>query len=440
MAHKNLTIQLVWASVAATAFGIGFMVGGSDQNEPVSSAQSEPLVDITNRVDSREAIAEGRGLSVAETEEAVAELMLEDQPSQRPGLSLEDIETLSRQTVMDPSPLRRSLAMSKLLDQIDPSNALIIQQQLEEMGAGGDEMRLFQYAWGEIDGAAATQYALSIENEDQRENFLHHTVSGWASSDPGSAIAFARTQDSGDRDDHAMRGLIEGLSDYNIDYATNFIYQLANEGDERTARFLSAVSNEALRSGGVVGATRWGDALQDGAAKASVLDQIANRYVREDPEAAARWVSQYANQEYAARVIEEVGDEWAERDPVNAVAWLETIPEGPGKEQAMRSALNEWTERDPMAASQYLLEMPESTTRDHAVNGFALRLSGEDPEAAVIWAETIGDDTLRSQAITRAGQQWFRRDSEAASEWLANAGLSDEIQQAVQNPPRRRDR
>lgn len=440
MTHKNLTTQIVWASVAAAAFGIGFMLGGSDQNEPVSSVQSDPLIDFGNRVDSREAIAAGSDSTVAETEEVVTELVLEDQRSIRSGLSRGDIETLSRQTVMDPSPLKRSLAMSKLLDQVNPSNALVIQQQLEELGAGGDDMRLFQYAWGEVDGAAATQYALGIENKNQRENFLHHSVSGWASSDPDSAIAFARTQDSGGRNDHAMRGLIEGLSDYNIDYATNFIYQLANEGDGRTARFLSSVSNEALRSGGVVGATRWGDALQDGAAKASVLDQIANRYVREDPEAAARWVSQYANQEYAARVIEEVGDEWAERDPVNAVAWLETIPEGPGKEQAMRSALNEWTERDPMAASEYLIEMPESTTRDHAVNGFALRLSGEDPEAAVLWAETIGDDGLRSQALTRAGQQWFRRDSQAASEWLASAGLSDEIQQAVQNPPRRRDR
>lgn len=439
MTHKILTTQIVWASVSAAAFGIGFMFGGGDQAAPVSSAH-DPLIDIANRIDSREAIGRGSGSIAPETEETVSELILENQPRRRSELSSEEIEALSRQSVKDPSPLGRSLAMSKLLDQVTSSNALVIQQQLEQMGAEGDGMRLFQYAWGEVDGAAATEHALAIENKDQREKFLRYSISGWATADPDSAIGFARTQDSGDHDDNAMRGLIEGLSDYNINYATNFIYQLANEGDERTARFLSSVSYEALRNGGFVGATRWGDALPNGGPKASVLDQIANRYVREDPEAAARWASKYANQEYAARVIEEVGDEWAERDPVNAVAWLETIPEGPGKEQAMRSALNEWTQRDPMAASQYLIEMPESKTRDHAVNGFALRLSGEDPEAAVIWAETIGDDGLRSQAITRAGQQWFRRDSKAASEWLANAGLSDEIQKAVQNPPRRRDR
>ncbi|MGB0744108.1 MAG: hypothetical protein ACPGSB_06240 [Opitutales bacterium] len=417
---------------------MGYIVGGKNLSISNYSAETESLSKPAT------AIADQRPNLEKQYEQEVEDLVLasdliqQAEPVIESGLTLEEIETLSRESIRDPNPLKRSLALSRLLSQLTPSNAIAIQNQLRKMGAGSNEIRLFQYAWGAVDGLAATEYASTIENKGQRGNFIRNVVSGWATADPDAAIAFARLQDSGHRDDNAMRGLVEGLSDYNIDYATNFVYQLVKEGDERATRYLRSVSYEAIRSKGVVGATLWGDALPTGEAKASVLDRIANRYVDEDPVAAAKWAEKYADQDFAVRVIEEVGDEWAERDPESAIAWIETISEGPGKKEAMRSALNEWAQRDAVAASEYLVEMPDSATRDYAVNGFALRLSREDPESAVIWAETIADDGLRQQAITQAGRAWFRINSEAATQWLADSELPDEIKQQVQGTPAQR--
>jgi len=82
--------------------------------------------------------------------------------------------------------------------------------------------------------------------------------------------------------------------------------------------------------------------------------------------------------------------------------------------------------------------MEPSAKRDSAISGFANGYAYQDPETSIAWANDISDPNLRVSTLTRAGQAYFRRDPEAAKTWLASSGLSAEVQQAIQNPPRRR--
>ena len=383
-------------------------------------------------------------------------------------LSSEMIEALTAEAINEPSPLKRSLAFSKLLDSLTPENALIVMEAMKEHDATNDQWELFRYAWGAMDPAEAMRQAAALDRGEQKA--IKETLTGWASANPADARDWVESLDDEDARSRYLAELVSGMADNNIEMATDYVLELAEDGVSRAHRYIDAVVREQLRSGDITATVAWTEALPNEELKLRAMERIADRYVSEDPEAAADWASAYAADESAARLIEEVGEEWAERDPEAALTWLSSLPEGEGrrdgvqeaigewanndpaaavdwlsnlaqgsmKEDAMQEAIGEWAERDPTAAGEYLLGMPNSPTKDSAMSGYARNVVREDPEAAIAWANTIAGEELRLQTVTLTAQEWFRRDRDAALIWLESSGLPDEIQLEVISPTRRR--
>ena len=348
-----------------------------------------------------------------------------------------EIEDFVKIALSDANPLKRDLAFARLLESMTPENAELIRDQLRNGKAGGDQWRLFQYAWGAVDPAGAMASAEAIEDEGRKSFAIGTALSGWASADPTAAMNWFSKMEEGDMKNRMQCELVNGLADANINTATSYVLDLMNAGNPQAANYMVTVAGEKLRGEGPVAAAQWSEQLPNGDVKAAAMDRVANAYVAQDPQAAAAWAQQFAKEDYAVRLIEEVGDEWAERDPAASVNWLETLADGKGKSEGMSSALGEWVRRDPEAASKYLVDMPASETKDSAVKGFVSRLAWDDPTAALTWADTIGQENVRIESITQAGQAWMYRDREAATQWLQSSGLPPATQEKILNPPRR---
>lgn len=347
------------------------------------------------------------------------------------------LEELATEALTDTSQLKRSLAFSKLLGSLTSENALEVMEMMRTHGANGDQWELFRYAWGAADPAGAMSDAMAIEGRN-RSGAMSDTLTGWASQDPASAMDWFATLENEDERNRFRGDLVSGLADHDIGIATNYVMELAAQGDKNAGRYLESIAGEQLRSGDMNAAIAWSEGLPSGELKFQAMDRVASRYVNDDPEAAAAWAASYATDDAAARIIEEVGDEWAERDPVAAVAWLDGLPEGQGREEGMRSAIGEWARRDSVASGEYLLAMPNSTFKDSAVSGYAQNVVREDPEAAIEWANSIGSQDLRLQTLARTGREWMRRDREAAMVWLSSSNLPEEVQVQVKSGGRRR--
>lgn len=430
---RKISTHTLWSLGALAAFGLGHWssrhFSASDQpgesEIALREAGAQSILDVPGP-----AAGEGAGVDGADGNEGEAALGSVLVPSATGSLSQKEIEQLAAEALSDPNPLKRSLAFSKLLESLTAENALAVMEAMRANRAGGREWNLFRYAWGAVDPEGALEHALSLEGRRQQEA-VGETLTGWASSDPAGAMAWLEAMEDGDEKNRYRRDLVGGLADHDIGMATEYVLERAAQGDEQAGRYLETVTGEILRKGDVTNAVAWSEGLPDGALKGQAMDRVANRYVDEDPEAAARWAERYAEVEYGARVIEEVGDEWAERDPEAAVAWLQTLPQGRGASEGMESALGEWARSDPTSASEFLVTMPDSTTKDAAVSGFARNIVRENPQAAIAWAETINQEEMRLQTLTRTARQWFRRDSEAASAWLQSSGLPAEAQQQI---------
>ncbi len=429
MMIRKLLVHSVWVAVALAAYGLGRMQ--LRQTPAVASGG-------TSVVSSGPSLL-GLGLDdPAVSTERAGQESPENGSEGASGkkLSSAEVETLAREALTDPNPVKRNLAFSKLLESLTEDNALAILESLEKGDADDDQWRLFRYAWGAVDGVGAMEHAASIENDRARRSVQTEVLSGWASAEPSDAMAWVSNIEDPEQRERYQGSLISGLADHDIGVATDYVLGLGEENNRRAAGYLERVAEEQLRKEGVEGGKYWAERLPEGPLKGAALDRVAGKYANENPEAAAVWAQRYATVDYGARVIEEVADEWSERDPLAAVDWLTSLPEGRGKVEGMESAMGEWVRRDPLASSQFLAEMPASEVRDAAVSGFTRRLVYEDPEAAVIWAGTIAQEQVRLDTLTRAGQAWYRRDPEAAAAWLGSSGLPPEAQESVLNTER----
>lgn len=347
----------------------------------------------------------------------------------------EGMTILATEAFRDPNPVKRRLAFSKLLEGMTPGNAAEIRDQLISLNAGGQEWRDFNYAWGALAGEEAFNQALLTDRKD-----LESLMTGWAASDPAGAMAILDNlpADLLEQRSKFETSIVAGLADRDRDEAASYVVKLASEGRENAHRLMDIVASETLRKEGHEAAAAWSQNLPDGPLKGEAMERIADTYARRDPAAAAEWVGQFASEDYATEAIEEVGQRWARADPLTAVTWLDNLPSGEGQKAGLNSAFGDWEDRDPVAAGKYLMSMPPSDKRDSAISGFANGYAYQDPETSIAWASDISDPELRTSTLTRAGQAYFRRNPEAAKTWLATSGLSAEVQQAIQNPPRRR--
>lgn len=427
MSHR-LVPHAIWFTVALGAYGLGKWsfqsqadraAGTVIQVNGVGSGQADTASNLLVRKASQGTESPG-AVGVAKR-----------------AFTQDDLESIAKEAFSDPNPLKRELAFARLLEGLTPENAEQIREQMRGGRASGDQWRLFQYAWGSVDGPGALAKAAEIDRKDWRERAVSTALSGWASADPAKAIAWLGEMEESERGQY-QDDLVNGLADSDIGVASDYVLGLVEAGDRRGPELMGAVAGEQLRKSGPIVAASWAQKLPDGSAKGSALDRVAHDYVGKDPAAAAAWAEQFATADYGARVIEEVGDEWAERDPASAVSWLETLDDGAGKREGFESALGEWVRKDPTGASQYLVEMPPGELKDTAINGFVSRLAWEDPQSAITWAGTIEQESTRMEALTRAGQAYFRRDQEGAREWLQTSGLSEEAQKKVTEV--RRDR
>ncbi len=247
-------------------------------------------------------------------------------------LSDSRIAELGEIALKDPNPINRRKAFSELLEGLTAENALAIREQIKALPQNSSEFRDFHYAWGAVAGSEAV-----LNGMDSEERDMEVTLAGWAGADPTAALAWFNGLSDEERakSGELKAGMVHGLADTDPTAAANFVFELNENGDRQAEGLLRIVTGEMLRSVGAEEASRWSESLPEGQLRAAAMDNVANRFVAEDPVAAAAWAERFADQPENARVIEEVGDEWAERDPVAAVSWLESLDSGEGKAQGL---------------------------------------------------------------------------------------------------------
>jgi len=247
---------------------------------------------------------------------------------------------------------------------------------LESLDLRGDNQRnvhsQFLSYWVNEDPAAASRYALGIQDEKSREQAIDSLVGSWGSSDPQAAREWVMKSLEGDAKNRSLDSLIQNLTYQDFNMALQY-YQ------EATAN----LSPEAIEK-----------------TFGSAISRIASNWVQHDPKAAGQW--------------------------------LLSLPEGQSRTNSIRSMVDDLGDYDVKGAAEFVNTLAVGKERDKAVASLVQDLGYQgDPQSAFDWAASISDASQRESMIHSAASQWKEYDLAAARAAVARADISDEARNKI---------
>lgn len=342
-------------------------------------------------------------------------------------LGKKQIESLVIQAIKSSDPIERRKAFDRILEEIQSDTftneqAMTIRRAMHEGGADGEQWRTFDYAWGANDPTAAVAEIDKIP-ERYRKGFTSNMLPGLASVEPQTAIGIVEGME-GELRQHMTGRLLEGLADYDVGFATDYVFEMAEKGDPHAAQHMKRLAREVIETAGFEGGVEWVESLKEGSMQAAALRSVANEYANNDPQVAAQWAEQFIGQEQNSRMFGEIVREWG--DPEAASVWVDSLEPGQGQRDAISAVYGFRGANQPEQALQEIQEMPQSEDKDFALNGFISGLAHQDGEAAVAWAAEIITPGMREAAMVRAAKQYYTQDQQATQEWFIASGLPAE--------------
>ena len=347
-----------------------------------------------------------------------------ESPSKRAPLTKAEIKTLVDLAIRSSDPIERRKAFDRILEEIKSDaftydQAMNIRITMHKGGASGDQWRTFDYAWGANDPASAIKEIDNIP-EQYRRGFTSNMLPGLASVEPQTAIGLVEAMD-GEMKQQMTGRLIEGLADYDVNFATDYVMEMAENGDPNVAQHMKRLAKEVMETTGLEGGLDWVENLEEGALQATALRGVANEYANERPEEAAKWAEQFIGNDQNSEVFGEIVRQWGNKEA--ASAWVDSLEPSQGQQSAISAVYGFKGAKTPEQALQEIQSMPPSPNKDFALNGFISGLAGKDGEAAVAWASEITIPGMRESAMVRAAKQYYKQDSAAAQEWFVASGL-----------------
>ena len=439
---KNTAAIPFFAVTAAAAFGLGWVARPSADTSSVDG--NEKSVSSSRVFSGRTSGGQSDGLNMNTPEGRFLSNYLVNGE-----ISAEDMEAAMRELGQINDPLLRQKLLAELIENLTPDNAKAAFLALREsqprgmFGRGGNgELSLLANAWGRLDGegAMAALKEIAAEEPDRdrggrgggrgpgglgRE--MIGALSGWASVDDASAIAYLDTVEDGREQAMAGVGIVRGLLMNGVSGAMNFVESMAggeDGGGRAQEMYMAMIAGEVLEQGDEA-AKDWVNSVNDPELKSGALTRVAMELMEGDREGTGDWLASFGDDEAAVSAVSRFSDSWSREDPQAVLEWADQL-NGAAKAEAYEEAIESWAREDSSAAGTFLSNLPASAERDSATGAYATRVSREDPVVAMEWAGSISDEQLRQEVTVEVAQDWYRIDRAAAEEWIATSNLSDE--------------
>lgn len=165
-------------------------------------------------------------------------------------------------------------------------------------------------------------------------------------------------------------------------------------------------------------ATEWALAHAGSAPENDPLTWAFNRWMSADENGVLAWWSHLPASAQRDRLGVDIAAKFAKDDPAAAAAWLDSLPVELDTGKASAPIIGKWIASDAVAAARWAETQPAGGRRDAALKAYTLAATELDPAAAGEWAAAIVDPATRAQAAEFVFREMNRRDPPAARAFL----------------------
>ena len=273
----------------------------------------------------------------------------------------------------DSSPDKRHRNFLLALDSLSPEEAPGLRQLIHDLDREGmhfsTEWNAFIRRWGEVDGAAAMEHAISCRGEPWISTGVRDIFSGWASKNSAAAADWLNSHSEIPEFSNALAGLVAGIAESNPAAATRAaIDSLPPGNNEAAQRAMESIAEAVVRQQKAAGMLEWYNSLPSESGQDSLRNiafgHIWWRLKHSDIDRAAEWLASESDKPWRSdqQYAETMTILSSKKSPQVALEWASKISPSPenGRWPGVGSVLRNWIATDSAAASAWIAAQPES--------------------------------------------------------------------------------
>ena len=402
--RKIVLINCFWAAVAAGAFFIGQKdkVSKSIEKNNLPNSTSDTTA---NRVfNSNSSNRPGKSGATERSQNTVKN-------SLDPNLVIGTAESKLKGALNDFDPIRRNATISQMLLELTPANAPEMLAAFENSPGGRENDRHFNdflYAWARVSGEDALKYAMDPESPRRTRGDEMTAISGWAASDPNSAMSYVENVENPETRQWMHLGVTKEMIKNDLDGA--IAYSEKNVKSRARGEQMDRIADALMEQRGEQGIIDWINSIDHTTKendmlsyKTHALKQSVERIARNDREKAIQFIADNAQEPFVDSDTLERTSRYVSRTSIaDEVQWLADLPEGiKGQRHALGERFEEFIKEDFAGAGEWLASQTLGPAYDEAIQDYAMSAAKDNPEAALAWVDRISDERLRNYTLGR---------------------------------------
>ena len=402
--RKIVLINCLWAAVAASAFFIGQKDKVTKSIEKTNLPNSISDTTANRSFNSNSSNRPGKSGATERSQSTVKN-------SLDPNLVIGTAESKLKGALNDFDPIRRNATISQMLLELTPANASEMLAAFENSPGGRENDRHFNdflYAWARVSGEDALKYAMDPESPKRTRGDEMTAISGWAASDPNSAMSYVENVENPETRQWMHLGVTKEMIKNDLDGA--IAYSEKNMKSRARGEQMDRIADALIEQRGEQGLIDWINGIDHTVKENDMLSykthairQSVERIARNDREKAIQFIADNAQEPFVDSDTLERTSRYVSRTSIaDEVQWLADLPEGiKGQRHALGERFEEFIKEDFAGAGEWLAGQTLGPAYDEAIQDYAMSAAKDNPEAALAWVDRISDERLRNYTLGR---------------------------------------
>ena len=402
--RKIVLINCLWAAVATGAFFIGQKDKVTKSIEKTNLPNSISDTTANRSFNSNSSNRPGKSGATERSQSTVKN-------SLDPNLVIGTAENKLKGALNDFDPIRRNATISQMLLELTPANASEMLAAFENSPGGRENDRHFNdflYAWARVSGEDALKYAMDPESPKRTRGDEMTAISGWAASDPNSAMSYVENVENPETRQWMHLGVTKEMIKNDLDGA--IAYSEKNMKSRARGEQMDRIADALVEQRGEQGLIDWINGIDHTVKENDMLSykthairQSVERIARNDREKAIQFIADNAQEPFVDSDTLERTSRYVSRTSIaDEVQWLADLPDGiKGQRHALGERFEEFIKEDFAGAGEWLAGQTLGPAYDEAIQDYAMSAAKDNPEAALAWVDRISDERLRNYTLGR---------------------------------------
>ncbi|HIG84663.1 MAG TPA: hypothetical protein EYG40_12705 [Verrucomicrobia bacterium] len=398
--RKIILINCLWAAIATSAF----FLGKKDQDP--NSVQNSGAVNVSRNLAGNEATKSGLGQSGT-----IERIQKNQQFLADPIFINGDASSKLKNALADSDPVRRNATISQMLLELTPANAAEMLAAFENSPGGRESDRHFNdflYAWARVSGEDAIKYAMDPDSPKRTRGDEMTAISGWAASDPDSAMLFVDQVENSDTRQWMHLGVTKEMIQNDLDGA--IAYSEKNLRGRARGEQVDRIADALMDQRGEQGLIDWINGIDHTpkenemlSYKRGAIRESLSKIARNDPDKAVQFITDNVTEPFIdSDSLERISHYISDTSIADEVQWLAELPEEvEGQRHALGERFEEFIKEDFEGAGEWLSNQPLGPAYDEAIQDYAFSAAKDDPKAALAWVDRISDERMRNDTLGR---------------------------------------